>query len=85
MSRAKMDALRARLDVMALALATLARAVPAEQAVALKDGLRRDVAQRLDGAALSHEADAAVAADLSRLMSALGSRTPREAGRATLP
>lgn len=85
MPKAKFEALQARMDVMALALAALARAVPAEQAAALQEVLRREVSQRLDGVALSPEADAAVAADLGGLMSALGGWTPWEQGRAALP
>lgn len=84
MSKVNMEALQARLDVMALALAALARAVPAEQVAAVQDGLRLAVAQRLDGLALSPKADAAVAADLASLMSALGGRTPWEPNRTTL-
>jgi hypothetical protein len=66
MSKAKLNAMQARLDVLSLALAALAREVPAERAMAVQD--------RLDGAALSSQVDAAVATDLSRLMGALGCR-----------
>ena len=78
MSKAKSHALQARLEVMALALAlaALARAVPADRAVAVQEELRREVAQRLDGVALSPEVDAAVAADLCSLLSALGGPMP---------
>jgi hypothetical protein len=69
-----MDAMQVRLDVLALALATLARAVPADLAGAVQDGLRRDVAQRLSGVSLSAKADEAVAADLGSLLSALADR-----------
>lgn len=84
MSKAKMRAMQARLDVMAVALTALARSVPAERAAAVQEGLRRAVAQRLDGAALSPDADAAVAADLGSLMDALGGRACWKPDRATL-
>ena len=84
MSNAKMNAIQARLDVLTVALTALARALPAERAAAVQDGLRRAVAQRLDGVALSPDADAAVAADLGSLMSALGDRASRSPDRATL-
>jgi hypothetical protein len=71
MSKERIDAMQARLDVMALAMVALAPVVPMEQAASLQDGLRRNVAQRLDGVTLSPQADAAVAADLGSLMSAL--------------
>ena len=85
MSKAKMDAMQARLDVMAVAVTALARAVPAERAAAVQEVLWREVAQRLDGLALSPKADATVAADLSRLVRALGGLASWEADRATLP
>ena len=77
MSKAKLNAVQARLDVLSLALAALAalaREVPAGRAVAVQDRLRRRLQLRLDGAALSPQVDAAVATDLSRLMGALGCR-----------
>jgi hypothetical protein len=84
MSKAKLDEMQARLDVMAMALVALARYVPAGQAAALQADLRREVAQRLDGEVLSPDADAAVAADLGSLLNALSDRVPWESGRATL-
>lgn len=77
MSTARMDSMQARLDVLVVALAALARAVPAESAATVQEVLRREVEQRLDGMALSAQADEAVAADLSRLMHALDVRTVR--------
>ena len=74
MSKAKLNAMQARLDVLSMALAALAREVPAERAVAVQDRLRRGLQLRLDKAALSPQVDAAVATDLSRLMGALGCR-----------
>lgn len=85
MSKAKLDEMQARLDVMALALVALARCVPAGQAAALQAGLRREMAQRLDGEVLSPDADAAVAADLGSLLNALRGRIPWESGQVTLP
>ncbi len=85
MSKARMDAMQARLDVMAVAMTALARAVPAERATAVREGLRRELAQRMEGVALSPDADAAVAADLSSLMCALGGWASRGTDRATLP
>ena len=84
MSKAKMNAMQARLDVMTVALTALARALPPEQAAAAQDGLRRAVALQLDGLALSPDADAAVAADLGGLMSALGDRASWKPDRASL-
>lgn len=74
MTKAGMDALQVRLDMLVLALAALARAVPAELAAAVQDGLRREVEQRLEGRALSPQADEAVAADMACLMNALDVR-----------
>lgn len=85
MSKARLDEMQARLDVMALALIALTRLVPADQAAALQADLRREVAQRLEGEGLSPKADAAVAADLGRLMGALGHQVPWDSGRVTLP
>lgn len=74
MTMANVDAMQVRLDVLSLALAALARAVPADLAAGIQESLRREVAKRLDGVALSPQADEVVAADLGRLMSALGAR-----------
>lgn len=57
MTMARMDAMQVRLDVMSLALAALARAVPADLAAGIQEGLQREVAKRLDGVALSPQAD----------------------------
>jgi hypothetical protein len=84
MSKLSMETVQARLDVMALALVTLARAVPEDRVAAVQEGLRRSVARRLDGVTLSPDADAAVAADLSRLMEALGDRPSRPSRRSAL-
>ena len=85
MPKAKLDAVQARLDVLTLALAALANEVPAERAAMVLDGLRDKVKRRLDGVSLSRQADAAVAADLNCLISALGSPPPLQRSRATLP
>ena len=85
MPKAKLDAVQARLDVLTLALAALANEVPAERAAMVLDGLRDRVKRRLDGVSLSRQADAAVAADLNCLISALGVQPPRQRSRATLP
>ena len=85
MSKAKLNALQARMDVLSLALAALAREVPAERVAAVQDGLWRGLEERLDGVALSSQADRAVAADLGRLMCALSGRGPLQPGRVTLP
>jgi len=84
MSKAKLDALQARLDLLSLALVALARELPAERVAAAQAGLRREVDQRLGGAALSPQADAAVAADLSSLLRALEGRAPGDPDRAAL-
>jgi len=55
-----------------LALTALAREVPAERRAAVQDRLLHGVEQRLDKLMLSPQTDAAVAADLGRLMCALG-------------
>lgn len=49
MSKAKLNAMQARLNVLSLALAALAREVPAERAVAVQDRLRRGLQRRLNG------------------------------------
>ena len=85
MPKAQLDAVQARLDVLTLALAALANEVPAERAAMVLDGLRDRVKRRLDGVSLSRQADAAVAADLNCLISALGVQAPRQRSRATLP
>ena len=85
MSKAKLNALQARMDVLSLALAVLAREVPAERLEAVQDGLLHGVEQRLDGVALSSQADKAIAADLGRLMCALSGRALLQPGRVTLP
>ena len=85
MPKAKLDAVQARLDVLTLALAALANEVPAERAAMVLDGLRDKVKRRLDGVSLSRQADAAVAADLNCLISALGSPPPLQRSRATIP
>ena len=77
MSKFSMETVQARLDLMALALVTLARGVPEDRVAAVQEGLRQSVARQLDGVTLSPDADAAVAADLSRLMEALGDRPSR--------
>ena len=77
MSKAKLDAMRARLDVLSLALVALVCEVPAERVAAVRAGLRLGVEKRLGGVALSPQADAAMAADLSSLLCALGGRPPR--------
>lgn len=84
MSKATMDAMQARLDVLSLALVALARAVPTERVAAVQDALRRDLEQRLDGVALSPEADEAMAAEVSNLISALNGRLCGESERAEL-
>ena len=76
MSKAKLNALQARLDLLSVALAALAREVPADRVAAVQEGLWRGVEGRLDGLALSQQADIAVAADLGRLMCALSGGAP---------
>ena len=85
MSKEKKETMRARLDVLAMALTALARAVPAQRAAEVQESLRRDVAHRLGGVALTPGADAAVAADLGSLMRALGEQASWATDRATLP
>ena len=85
MSKAKLNALQARMDVLSLALAVLAREVPAERLAAVQDGLLHGVERRLDGVMLSPQTDAAIAADLARMMCALGGRAHLQPGRVTLP
>ena len=85
MSKAKLNAMDARMDVLSLALAALAREVPAERMAAVQDGLLRGVEQKLDGMTLSKQTDAAVAADLGRLICALSGRAALQSWRVTLP
>ena len=85
MLKAKLDSMQARLDVLTLVLAALAKKVPAERAALVLDGLRDRVNRRFVDAPLSHGADAAVAADLNCLISALGGHVPLQRLRATLP
>lgn len=75
MSKAKIQGLQMRLDVLSAALVALARAVPAELAAAVQEGLRQEVTQRLKGAQLTPHADETIAADLGRLMDALKGRS----------
>lgn len=72
MSKAKAEALQMRLDVLSVALVALARAVAPDRVAAVREGLWRDVTQRLDGVVLSAKADEAITADLAGLMIALG-------------
>ena len=89
MSKAKLNAMQVRLEVLTLAVAALAGEVPAERVAAVQDGLRHGIEQWLDGVdALSPQADAAMAADLCSLLSALGGLsglTPWRSVRAKLP
>ena len=85
MSKAKMDAMHARMDVLSLALTALAREVPAERVAAVQALLLHGVEQRLDGVVLSPQRDAAMAADLGRLVCALSGRALLQPGRVTLP
>lgn len=71
MSKAQMDALQVRLDVLSLALAEIARALPPDRAASVRKAIRNRVTQRLDGVALSDTADAVVAGDLGGLIGAL--------------
>ena len=71
MSKARLDALQVRLDVLSLALAAMARAMPPESAASVQAAMRREVVQRLNGVVLSATADAALARDLGGLISAL--------------
>ncbi len=74
MSKAKLETLQVRLDMLSAAMVALARAVPEEMAVAVHEGLRREVAKRLDGTQLTPHADEAIAVDLGRLINALQER-----------
>jgi hypothetical protein len=85
MSKAKIDAMQARMDVLSLALVALAGEVPAARVAAVQELLLRGVEQRLDGVMLSAQTDAAIAADLGRLMCALRGRAHFQPGRVTLP
>ncbi len=71
MAKARMDALQVRLDVLSLALAEVARALPPDRAASVREAIRNGVTQRLSGVALSATADAVVARDLGGLISAL--------------
>ena len=75
MSKAKIQGLQMRLDVLSVALVALARTVPEELATAVQEGLRREVTQRLERAQLTPHADEAISADLGRLMDALQGRS----------
>lgn len=75
MSKAKIQGLQMRLDVLSVALVALARTVPKESATAVQEGLRREVTRRLEGAQLTPHADETISADLGRLMDALQARS----------
>ena len=85
MSTSKIDAMQARMDVLSLALAALAREVPADRVAAVQDGLLRGVEKRLKGVTLSPPTDSAMAADLGNLMCALSGRAPLQSAWVTLP
>lgn len=70
-SAGSIETLAARLDVQAIALQELARALAPAQAAAVADAVRARVAE-LAGRDLSHGADAAVAGELAALLGALG-------------
>lgn len=61
-----------RLDVLSIALLALARAVPAGKQASVREDLQRDVGRWLSGASLSSGSDAAIAAELSALLAAVG-------------
>ena len=73
MAKPNLEALAARLDVQALVLQELARALKPAQAAAVADSVRLRVAE-LAGPELSHAADAAVAGELILLLDALTAR-----------
>jgi hypothetical protein len=70
MAKLTVEALAARLDVQAIALQEMARALSPAQRAAVADAVRTRVAD-LAGRDLSHGADAAVAGELAALLDAL--------------
>jgi hypothetical protein len=73
MAKPNIESLAARLDVQAIVLQELARALTPVQAAAVADAVRVRVAE-LAGRELSHSADAAVAGELVQVLDALAAR-----------
>lgn len=63
-----------RLDVMSMALAELARALPPSQAARVAEAIVQQAMGRLAEASISEIADESIAADLAPLLSALRRR-----------
>lgn len=72
MENGAMTALVARLEVLEVVVLELARAVPAERAVAVADSVRRRVADITFGASLAPEADEAISVTAASIPGALG-------------
>ena len=73
MAKPNIETLAARLDVQAIVLQEMARALKPAQAAVVADAVRLRVAE-LAGRDLSHAADAAVAGELVFLLDALTAR-----------
>lgn len=74
MTSVALQAVNLRLDVMSMALAELARAVPPSQAARVAEAIVKQAMDRLAGASMSEIADESIAADLAPLLSALQRR-----------
>lgn len=74
MTSLALQAVNLRLDVMSMALAELARALPPAQAARVAEAIVKQATGRLAGTSMSEIADEPVAADLAPLFLALHRR-----------
>lgn len=74
MTSLALQAVNLRLDVMNMALAELARALPPSKAACVAEAIVKQAMVRLAGASMSEIADESIAADLAPLLSALHER-----------
>lgn len=66
-----LNALNARLDILAMALVELARSTPPTEARLVADGIQMRINSRMQQAPLRGGADVAAAADLAPILAAL--------------
>lgn len=66
-----LQALNARLDILAIALVELARSTPSNEARRVAEGIQMGLNGRMQRAPLRGDADAAAAADLAPILAAL--------------
>ncbi len=74
MTSPALQAVNLRLDIMSMALAELARALPPTQAARVAEAIVKQAMGRLAGASISEITDESIAADLAPLLSALHRR-----------